>query len=177
MRGPSFSPAPAHSGAGRSRAARPLRARPARAGERGEVTWVGLLLLVLLLGAGYLAWVWVPVYVVHYEVKQVVRDYMNQAVRDREDAELVVKMTRKIASLAQVDGVDARGAPARVPAVAIEPAQVTWERDAARSPPMLHVAFEYERSVTYPFLETQATKVFTVDLENDLTLPDWGPAR
>lgn len=170
MRRPSSSPAPGQCGAGRPRAARPL-------GARGEVTWVGLLLLVLLVGAGYLAWVWVPVYVVHYQVKQVVRDYMNQAVHDRNDSDLVTRMTRKIASLAQVDGVDAYGAPARVPAVELEPAQVTWERDATRSPPMLHVAFEYERSVTYPFLETKATKVFTVDLENDISVPDWGSAR
>ena len=39
------------------------------------------------------------------------------------------------------------------------------------------VAFDYERSVTYPFLETRATKVFTVDLDNELSVPDWGPAR
>jgi len=170
----SLVPAPGCRGAGCRRAGPP---RPARAGERGQVTWVGLLLLVLVLGAGYLAWVWGPVYVVHYEVKQVVRDYMNQAIHDRNDAQLVAKMTAKIASLAEVDGVDAYGQPARVPAIDLARAGITWQRDAGHNPPTLRVAFDYERSVTYPLLETRATKVFTVDLENDLSVPNWGPAR
>jgi hypothetical protein len=141
------------------------------------VTWVGLLLLVLLVGGGYLAWVWVPPYLLHFEVKQVVHDYMNRAVHERNDTQLVANMTAKIAALAQVDGFDAFGRPARVPAVVVDPSSVTWERDADASPPTLHVAFEYEMAVTYPFLETRASRVFTVDLENDLTRPDWGPAR
>jgi hypothetical protein len=41
----------------------------------------------------------------------------------------------------------------------------------------LHVAFDYERSVTYPFLGRTGTKVFTVDVESDLSRPDWGPER
>ncbi len=141
------------------------------------MTWVGLLLLVLLLGAGYLAWVWVPVYAVHYEVKQVVRDYMNQAIHNPNDGQLVANMTQKIATLAEVDGVNQYGQPARVPAIELSPDRITWERDVDHSPPTLHVAFDYERSITYPLLETRATKVFRVDLDNDLTVPDWGPAR
>ncbi len=161
----------AHRGAGRPGAARPAR------GARGAITWVGTLMLVVLVGGGYLAWVWGPVYVVHYEVKQVVRDFMNQAVHDKEDARLVEKMTRKLASLEQVDGVDALGRPARVPAVVVEPKDVTWDRDDDAQPPTLHVSFDYERTVTYPFLETTASKVMSVDLDNDLSRPDWGPAR
>jgi hypothetical protein len=42
---------------------------------------------------------------------------------------------------------------------------------------MIRVHFEYERTVTYPLLGTQGSKVFSVDLEGDLTPPDWGPAR
>jgi hypothetical protein len=171
LRSPPVLP-PALRGAGRPGAAR----HPAR-GARGQITWVGLLLLVLLVGGGYLAWVWGPVYVLHYEVKQVVRDYMNQAVRDRNDVQLVENMTRKLASLAQVDGVDAYGRPARLPAVALVPADVTWERNADARPPTLHVAFDYERTVTYPFLETTASRVLSVQLDNDLSTPDWGPAR
>lgn len=134
-------------------------------------------MLLGLVGGGYLAWVWGPVYVVHYEVKQVVRDFMNQAVHDKNDSHLVDRMTKKLASLEQVDGFDARGRPARVPAVMVEPKDVTWERTDDAQPPMLHVAFDYERTVTYPFIETTASKVMSVDLENDLTRPDWGPAR
>ena len=37
---------------------------------------------------------------------------------------------------------------------------VTWDR-AREAPPMLHVAFEYEREVTYPILGRTGTKLFT----------------
>jgi hypothetical protein len=42
---------------------------------------------------------------------------------------------------------------------------------------VLHVAFEYVREVNLPILDRTASKVFTVDLFNDLSIPDWGPAR
>ncbi len=158
-----------------------LRPRDARSGarraERGAVTWVTLLLLAGLAGGAYWLWVWGPVYVVHYEVKQVVHEYINQAVRDRRDAELVQNMVHKLETLALVDGEDASGAPVRVPAVVVDPADVTWERDASAEPPTLHVAFQYERSVAYPFLDRTGTRVFTVDIDGDLSRPDWGPGR
>ncbi|ABS26397.1 hypothetical protein [Anaeromyxobacter sp. Fw109-5] len=164
-----------------ARAAGAARSGDARSGrrraERGEVTWVGLLLLASVALAGYWLWVWGPVYVVHYEVRQVVREYMNQAVRNPNDAELVRGMVHKLEVLASVDGEDAYGAAARVPAVVIDPAAVSWERDASAAVPTLRVAFDYERSVRYPFLERTGTKVFTVDLTSDLTRPDWGPGR
>jgi hypothetical protein len=160
-----------------SGAPRPGGARPGlRRSERGEVTWVTLLLLVGVAAAGYWLWVWGPVYVLHYEVKQVVHEYMNQAVRNHDDGQLVQNMVRKLETLAVVDGEDAYGAPARIPAVIVDPARVTWDRAPAEAP-TLHVAFDYERSVTYPFLGRTGTKVFTVDVEGDLTRPNWGPER
>lgn len=147
-----------------------------RRGERGGISWVGLLLLGSLATAAYLAWVWVPVYVVHYEVKQVVRDYMNRAIRNKNDAQLVAHMVHKLATLDEVDGVDEYGEAALVPAVVVDPRSVTWERDGGE-PPTLHVAFDYERTVTYPILERPASRVLSIDLETDLTVPDWGPGR
>lgn len=170
MLAPPFDPARA------SGAPRPGGARSGHRSERGEVTWVTLLLLVSLAASGYWLWVWGPVYVVHYEVKQVVREFINQAVRNPNDGELVGKMVHKLETLAVVDGEDADGAAARVPAVSVDPAAVTWDRVRAE-PPTLHVAFDYERSVTYPFLGRTGTKVFTVDIEGDLSRPDWGPER
>jgi hypothetical protein len=171
MLAPPFDPARA------SGAPRPGGARSGhRRSERGEVTWVTLLLLVGLAASGYWLWVWGPVYVVHYEVKQVVREFINQAVRNPNDGELVGKMVHKLETLAVVDGEDADGAAARVPAVSVDPAAVTWDRVRAE-PPTLHVAFDYERSVTYPLLGRTGTKVFTVDIEGDLSRPDWGPER
>lgn len=160
-----------------SPAARPGRPGSARRrGERGAITWVSLLLIVLVVGGGYLGWVWWPIYVENYAVKQVVRDYMNQAVKNRNDEGLQRNMVLKIRSLAQVDGVDGYGRPVRLPAVLLEDADVVWERTDSQ-PPMLRVSFEYAREVTYPYLDRTVTKVFVVDLSNDLTVPDWGPTR
>jgi hypothetical protein len=131
--------------------------------------------VILVVGAGYLGWVWLPLYFDHYAVKQVVSDYMNQAVKNQDDAQLVRDMVAKIHSLGQVDAVDQSGRPVRVPAVPVEEGGITWERD--KSAKTLHVAFEYERTVVYPFIDRTAVAVFTLDRTGDITVPDWGPAR
>jgi hypothetical protein len=145
--------------------------------QRGAITWVTLLLLVGAVVVGYLLWVWAPIYYENYAVRQVVRDYMNQAVKDPNDDKLRSFMVLKIRSLAQIEGVDAYGRPTRVPAIALEDRDVTWDRDKSAQPPMLRVTFDYVREVNLPILDRTASKVFTIDLTNDLTIPDWGPAR
>jgi hypothetical protein len=145
--------------------------------ERGGVSWVTLLLLSVVVGAVYLFVVWGPVWVLNYEVKQTVRDYMNQAIKNRDDADLVKRMCDKLRSLdaSAVTGSDGR--IEQLPTVLVDPADVTWERDTSSSPPMLRVAFEYTRQVRYPLLEKVSEWVGTIDLTNDLTIPNWGPGR
>ncbi len=165
-----------------------------RRGERGGVSWVTLLLVAAVAGGGYWLWVWGPVYFENYAVKQVVRDYMNQAIKDSDDGRLVHNMVLKIRSLGERDALDGYGRPVRVPwvpheeldeygrtvrvpNVALDERDVTWERDMGSQPPMLRVAFEYTREVEYPWLNRSTAKVFSVDLSNDLTVPNWGPPR
>ena len=81
----------------------PGRPRSARRGERGGVSWVTLLLLVLVVGGGYLAWVWGPIYFENYAVKQVVRDYMNQAIKNHDDEGLRDDTFRGLAERAAHD--------------------------------------------------------------------------
>jgi len=158
------------------RCARPTATRGpwGRPGERG-VTWVSVLLLLLVAGSAYLGWVWLPLYFDHFAVKQVVSDYMNQAVKNRDDAELVHNMVSKLHLLRHLDTVEPSGRRARVPAIPLEESAVTWERDQEAK--TLHIAFEYERQVVYPFLDRTDVVVFTVDRTGDISLPDWGPAR
>ncbi len=170
MIGPPLDTAPA-------RGARPGRPGSARRGERGGISWVSLLLVVLVVGGGYLAVVWVPVYYEAYAVKQVVRDYMNQAIKNYDDEGLRRGMVAKIRSLDQRPGFDESGRPVMLPTVPLEERDVSWERDGRSQPPMLRVSFEYAREVDYPWLNRTATKVFAVDLSNDLVVPDWGPPR
>jgi hypothetical protein len=124
---------------------------------------------------GYWCWVWFPIYSDHYTVKQVVNDFMNQAVKNPDDATLRQDMVKKLASLVRVQTVDDRGQRVTVPAIVVDERAVIWERD--RDAKLLHVAFEYERQVEYPFLDRSAVKTFTVDRTGDLTVPDWGPQR
>lgn len=148
-----------------------------RAGERGEITWVTVLLLMAAAGAGYLAYAFGPVYVLHYEVKQVVREYANQAWRNPNDAELVENMAHKIRTLFEESVPGADGRPARRPAVDVRPQDVVWERDPSSAPPTVHVAFEYTREVRLPFVERSVEKVMAVDMTVDIGRPDWGPER
>ncbi len=131
-----------------------------------------LLLLCLAAGA-YLVWVWGPIYIVHYEVKQVVRDFANQAVKNKADAGLREMMVNKLASLERVDVVDEYGRPGKIPAVNVRPEQVVWER--TENPPTLHIAFEYTRLVRYPVVDREAETTFEIDQTFDITRPEWGP--
>ncbi len=158
-------------------AARPGPASRFPSGQRGQISWVTLLLLAAGAIVAVLAWTWLPVYFDHYAVKQVVRDYMNQAVKNHDDQTLRRGMIAKIAAIRFDEATDEAGATERIPVVKLEEQDVTWERDESVRPAMLHVAFSYVREVTYPIAGSKATKEFTVDLTSDLAVPDWGPAR
>jgi hypothetical protein len=128
-------------------------------------------MLVALVAAGYLGWVWVPVYLTHYEAKQLVRQTGNRAVHDRRDAEMLEDLVTRLRGLDDVETVGDDGRAGRRPAIDIQVKDVTWERP---TPTSLRVAFEYERDVTYPFLDRRVEQPMTVDLTMDTSLPDWG---
>jgi hypothetical protein len=153
----------------------PASARRPGRGERGAASWVTVLLLVGLVVGGYLAVVFVPPAVLHYEVKQVVRDYGNQAIKNPNDEELIRGMLHKIRSLESVEVIDGSGKKTRVPVIDIPKDEVVWER--TKDPPTLHVAFEYPRTIEYPFLDRTDERVYRVDLTMDQTRADWGPSR
>jgi hypothetical protein len=131
------------------------------------------------LAAGiYLGSVWLPVYFLHYtEVKAVVRDYGNQAVKNPDDATLVKNMCDKLRSLAVVDALGEDGRIEQRAAVVVEPQDVVWERDTQVSPPMLRVAFSYKRDVHYPIFDKWVEKTLVIDLPMDISRPNWGPTR
>jgi hypothetical protein len=141
------------------------------AGARGAVTWVTLLLLVAIAGGAYLAVVFGPAWVLHYEVKQVVRDYGNRAVKDPDDAGLLRGMVDKVRSLQMVKTTDDAGRPIRVPVVDVEPKDVVWERTP--DPPTLHVEFEYARELELPGLNRTLPRVYRVDERMDISRAKW----
>ncbi|MCX5732356.1 MAG: hypothetical protein NTY18_13630 [Deltaproteobacteria bacterium] len=138
--------------------------------ERGTASWVTLVLVLGIAAGAYAALVFVPVLVLNYEVKQVVRDYGNQAVKNPDDAVLLDGMLQKIRTLQQVDGFDEAGRKVKVPVIDIRKQDVTWERSA--EPPSLHVEFEYPRILELPWLERRIERVYRVDLTMDLKRAD-----
>jgi hypothetical protein len=144
-----------------------------RSSERGEITWVTLVLLLSLVTAGYLAVVWVPVYIIRYEAGVVTNEYANKAIRDGDDAQLVNGLCDRLAKLDQVRAPQADGSVAMEPAVQVRPQEVTWERNTSVKPPTLHVAFEYTTSVYYPLLDRFTEKTFAVDRLQDIAMVRW----
>jgi hypothetical protein len=138
---------------------------------------VTILLLLGLAAAAYAAVVFVPPAVLQYEVKQVVRDYGNQAVKNPDDEVLVKGMIQKIRTLQQEPGVDAAGSRIWIPVIDLHREDIVWERDREAKPPTLHVAFEYPRTIELPWLDRNVERVFQVDLTMDISRPDWGPPR
>lgn len=151
----------------------PARPAPPRWLDQRGVSWVTVLLVLALALGGYLLWVWGPIYLVHYEVKQVVRDFANQAVKNVDDASQRQLMVSKLAGLDRVEVVDEYGRPGRIPAVSVRPEQITWER--TQQPPTLHIAFEYTRTVRYPLVDREAEATFEIDQTFDVSRPEWGP--
>jgi hypothetical protein len=146
---------------------------PRRRRERGEITWVGALLLLLVLGGAYLAYMWGPVYYLHFEVKQATRATINDGVRERDDRVLAATLCSRLAALAHGEELDAQGRVSRVPLVDVRPEDVTWERDTRASPPRLRAAFAYVRAVRYPWTARFAEKTFAVDITQDIDVPRW----
>ena len=144
-----------------------------RSTERGEITWVTLLLMASLLGGGYLAVVWVPVYLVRYQAGMVANEYANKAVHNRDDDALIKEMCRKLAGLAEVKSPEPDGSISLQPAVNLRPEDVRWERDATSVPRMLRLAFTYTASVHYPVLDRFTEKSFTVERTQDIQPVKW----
>ncbi|MBI5066759.1 MAG: hypothetical protein HZB56_00860 [Deltaproteobacteria bacterium] len=136
-----------------------------------------LFLIVGLVTGGYLLVVWAPIWVVHYEVKHVVRDYGNRAVKDPNDQQLVADMCAKLRSLDSSRTLAEDGRVESRPSVVVDPVEVTWQRDTAARPPELRVAFTYRRDLYYPIVERWSEVEMQVDMVMDIGLPDWGPSR
>ncbi len=151
--------------------------RSSRRGERGAITWVTALLLAALTTGGYLLVVWMPIWVVHYEVKHVVRDYANQAVKNPNDQQLVLDLCAKLRSLDTGKALGADGQVESRPSVEVSPQEIIWERNVSARPPELRVAFSYRRQLYYPVLERWSEVDMSVDITHDIGLPDWGPTR
>lgn len=140
--------------------------------ERGEFSWISALLLIGAVAAAYLGYVWVPVYMDHIEVKQTVRDFMNQAVHQKSDALLLERLCQRLRRVEGRLATDAEGGGTG-PVVELTPEDITWERDAEASPPMLHVQLSYTRPVYYPLLDRMQEVTLGFEHTQDIAVPKW----
>jgi hypothetical protein len=141
--------------------------------ERGAISWVTFLLLLVLLVGGYLAVVWVPVYIIRYEVGVVSGEFANRAVNNRDDEALVKGLCERLAALGQSKVQEPDGTISEVRAVDLRPEDITWERKAETLPRSLRIAFEYTASVHYPVLDRFSEKTFAIELERDISPVKW----
>ena len=148
---------------------RPIRARRS---ERGEVSWVGLLFLLVIAAAAYLAVAWGPVYIRKQQVEEIVRGQANTAVKNFDDAFLVADLARRVRALETVEAEDPSGKRVRVPLIDVDPQDITWERDAEAH--TLHVAFTYTLEAVYPWIGRTQPYAVDVDVTADVTIPNWG---
>jgi hypothetical protein len=142
------------------------RKNPRLLDGRGAISWVSAVLLAALASGAYLAWVWMPVYATHYEVKRIVREVGYQAVKEKDDAALVAALAARLRAVQQLPADGAQ--PAR-PLVDVPIQDITWEREGGS----LHVAFDYDRPVAFPILDRTVERRMTVDLTMDVTRPLW----
>jgi hypothetical protein len=125
-------------------------------------------MLAALVGAAYLAIVWVPIYVDHQDVERIVRETGNAAVKSADDRGLVGGMLAQIGRVASRE-VEQDGRVVRKPAIEVLPEDVVWERDGQR----LRIAFSYTRELVYPWIGRRQERVMAIDLTLDVTRPDW----
>jgi hypothetical protein len=133
------------------------------------VNVVGLLLLLAVASAAYVAWVWVPILFDHQKVERAVREQASYAVKDRDDAKLVQRMTEAIGRIATIEEIGEDGRVRIRSAIDVRPQDVTWQREGQT----LHVAFGYVREIVYPYVDRRQERYFTVDLTADISLPKW----
>lgn len=142
--------------------------------EDGKITWVGVVMVLMLAGGGYVLYVWGPIYMDHYEVKQAVRGVANSAVMNPDDERLKADLLAKLRSVRTEESIDeATGQKVRRPVVALEPNDVIWERDAKSTPPTMHIAFDYVRQVELPIFKKVRQQAFHVDETIDISRAQW----
>jgi hypothetical protein len=147
-------------------------AMQARRGERGEVSWVGLVLLLGAAAVVYAAFAWVPVYIRMQQVDEIVRGQVNLAVHEPDDARLVADLVRRIRALDTVEVETAEGRTERVARIDLSPRDVVWERNPEKR--NLHIAFSYSLEAEYPWIHRVQPYTVEVDRTADISLPDWG---
>ncbi len=151
------------------------RELPGFPNQRGEITWVTVMLVLAIAAGGYGAWVAGPIYWTQLEAKQVVKDYANRSIKNPDEESLKAGLLRDLASLDRDPGVAPDGTPILRPAVDVQPADLVWERGGTAEAPVLHVAFQYDRHVPLPWLKDRFfDRHFEVDLQLDVSRADWG---
>lgn len=151
------------------------RELPGFPNQRGEITWVTVMLVLAVAAGGYAAWVAAPIYWTQLNAKQTVKDYANRAIKNPDDEALKQGLVHDLASLGKDPGVASDGTPILKPAIDVQPVDLVWERGGTSEAPTLHVAFEYDRHVPLPLVQDRfLDRHFRVDMELDISRADWG---
>lgn len=136
--------------------------------DRGGINLVKLFVVSAVVLTGYFAWVYVPLYIDHYSIRQGVRLGCNSAYRNRSEEHV-----RKIILNAfeetniQNEEVGADGSIVRRP-MDYSSALFTVDISDAR-PPSITVDLAYEQHIVLPLIKKPKTLVWTFTHTEDLS--------
>ncbi len=143
--------------------------------EEGKITWVTVVMVAMLLGGGYVLYVWGPIYMDHYDVRQTVRGVANSAVMNPDDEHLKADLLAKLRSVRLEEFIDSEsGQKTRRPVVNLQPQDLIWERDTRATPPTVHIAFDYVRQIHLPIFNKTQEKPFHIDMTIEISRAEWG---
>ena len=142
----------------------------ARRAERG-LTWVSFLLLVLVVGGAYWAWVFGPAYIDNLAVKRICATGANLAYAERNDATVRTWLYNNIREQFAYEYMQANGMRAKGYKIEFEPSDVRLERILA--PPLIRIDVSYSRTIEMPILGGARTLVFNDHTEQDLSPVKW----
>jgi len=143
-----------------------------RLDQHGGASWITYLLLIAVVGGGYLLWAYAPVYLDNYAAGSRCEEVINATWRYQDEAKTGEAMRRKLAALAK-DTVEENGELIKVPAIDPEESDLVVEIDNSVVPPVMSIDVYYTRTVVLPLLKKARNKSFHVHCEITLEEASW----
>lgn len=136
--------------------------------DEGGINFVKLFMLAGAVAAGYFAWVYVPLYLEHYAIRQAVRTGCNVAYAHREE-EAVAKVILNGFKEANIQNQEL-AADGTIISRPMDYSEALFDISITSTrPPTVTVDLEYEQQIVLPFLNKPRTLVWTYSHTEDLS--------
>ena len=129
-------------------------------------------LIVVVVGGGYLGFVYFPYYLDHYAAKTKCEKTLNETWRHKDEnktAQTLRRALAKVATKTVFDGAEEK----QVPAINPEDQDLQITIDRTRDPPVLMATVDYERTIIFPLIKKTKPKWFHLECELSLEEVIW----